>query len=271
MKNKLESFKLKLPWIEKLSLTNIPAPLAPELALQMQDQESRRARQLRGNKKLPQFSPSDDPVLNDFKRETMFHRQAQSAVIEGIARLKSLNILTKRPVDYYAEMAKTDVHMQKVKDNLQKKQLDAQRTEKVRQLRAQRKVSKQMQVEATLKKHADKRKLMEEVKKYRKGVRKDLDFLDDKKKPMVKGKDGKFMNKKALEKRNSKNSKFGFGGKKRGLKKNTRDSAADVSEYRRPDKPGRGGKSGKFGHGKPNGAKQRPGKNRRVQMKSKRN
>ena len=245
----------------------------------MHDQETRRARQLQGNKKLPQYSPSEDPVLNDFKRETMFHRQAQSAVIEGIARIKSLNIATKRPDDYYAEMAKTDVHMEKVKENLVKKQTEAQRTEKIRTLRAQRKVSKQMQVEATLQKHAEKKKLLDEVKKYRKGIRRDLDFLDDKKKPVSKGKDGKNMSKKALEKRNNKNSKFGFGGKKRGMKKNTKDSAADVSDYRKPGKPGRGGKpgiggkggkGGKFNKGPNNNMKSRPGKNRRVQMKAKR-
>ncbi len=142
-------------------------------------------------------------------------------------------------------------------------------------MRQQRKVAKQMQVEATLKKHAEKRKLMEEVKKYRKGIRQDLDFLDDKKKPAPKGKDGKSLSKKALEKRNMKNSKFGFGGKKRGSKKNTRDSAADMSEYRKPGKPGKagsrptkGGKAAKFNKGRPE--KQRPGKNRRVQMKAKR-
>lgn len=233
----------------------------------MHEQETRRARQLSGNKKLPQFDPSEDPVLNDFKRETMFHRQAQSAVVEGIARLKSLNIPTKRPNDYYAEMAKTDAHMQKVKENLTKKQLEAQRSEKVRQLRQQRKVSKQMQVEATLKKHAEKKKLMEEVKKYRKGIRKDLDFLDGKKKMTPKAKDGQHISKKAMEKRNMKNKKFGFGGKKRGIKKNTKDSASDVSEYRRPGKIGRSGKSDKFNKGG-KVAKKRPGKNRRQQMKS---
>jgi rRNA-processing protein EBP2 len=247
--------------------------LAPELAAQLQDQEIRRDRQLRGNKKLPQFSPSEDPVLNDFRRETMFHRQAQSAVIEGIARLKSLDIPTKRPDDYYAEMAKTDEHMQKVKANLVKKQAQAQNSEKIRQMRMQRKVAKHLQIEATLKKHAEKKKLLDEVKKYRKGIRHDLDFLDDKKKLVPKGKNDNNMSKRALEKRKMKNSKFGFGGKKRGMKKNTRDSSADVSDYRMPGKPNKAGKftnkSGKFGKGKGK-TNSRPGKSRRVQMKAKR-
>ena len=151
MKKKLEEIKLNLPWIERLDLINAPAPLAPELALQMQEQEDRRAKQLKGNKKLPQYDPADDPVLNDFRRETMFHRQAQAAVMEGIARLKKLGIPTIRPDDYFAEMAKSDAHMHKVRENLMKQQTIAQRSEKVRQLRQQRKIGKQMQIEATLK------------------------------------------------------------------------------------------------------------------------
>lgn len=54
-------------------------------------------------------------ALNEFKRETNFHRQAQSAAVEGLERLKALGILTKRPEDYFAEMAKSDSHMQKVR------------------------------------------------------------------------------------------------------------------------------------------------------------
>lgn len=55
-----------------------------------------------------------DAVHNDFKRELLFYRQAQAAVLEAIPRLKSMGIKTKRPEDYFAQMAKTDEHMQKV-------------------------------------------------------------------------------------------------------------------------------------------------------------
>lgn len=264
MKQKLDEIKLNLPWIERLDMVNAPAPLAPELALQMQEQEVRRAKQLQGNRKLPQYKPSEDPVLNDFRRENMFHRQAQGAVMDGINRLKKLGVATSRPEDYFAEMAKSDEHMQKVRENLMKKQTIAQRSEKVRQLRQQKKIAKQMQVEATLKKHAEKRKLMEEVKKYRKGVRKDLDFLDDKKKKPQSKHANRNMNPKGQLKMKMKAAKYGYGGKKRGSKWNTKSSSADVSEYRRPQKPGEGRK-GKGGKGK-----QRLGKSRRTQMKAKR-
>ncbi|XP_076236389.1 putative rRNA-processing protein EBP2 homolog [Calliopsis andreniformis] len=257
MQRKLEEIKLKLPWVERLDMTNAPAPLAPELALQMQEQEVKRAKQLQGNKKLPQYDPADDPVLNDFRREIMFHRQAQGAVVDGIVRLKKLGLPTIRPEDYFAEMAKSDAHMQKVRENLMKKQVVTQRAEKARALRQQKKIGKQMQIQATLQKHAEKRKLMEEVKKYRKGVRKDLDFLDDKKKPQNK------VNQKVVARRKMRDAKYGFGGKKRGMKKNTRMSSADVSEYKRPSKPGKDLKK------KGEKSKQRLGKNRRVQMKAK--
>ncbi len=58
-----------------------------------------------------------DRIVDDLQRETLFYRQAQSAVIEGLARLKAMSIPTKRPDDYFAQMAKSDDHMLKVFPN----------------------------------------------------------------------------------------------------------------------------------------------------------
>jgi hypothetical protein len=41
--------------------------------------------------------------------------QAQEAAIQGIKRLHGLGIATRRPDDYFAEMAKSDEHMKKVR------------------------------------------------------------------------------------------------------------------------------------------------------------
>lgn len=222
----------------------------------MHENELKRENQLRNNKKLPQIPAAEDPVLNDFKRETMFHRQAQAAVMEAIPRLTAMKIPTKRPDDYFAEMAKTDEQMQKIREKLMKKQQEQQRSERVKQLRAQRKEGKMMQVQAKLQRQQEKKEMLEQVKKVRKGLSKDLSFLDGK------GKSGpKKLSKKALEKRRLKDKKFGFGGKKKGSKLNTKDSAADVSEYRRPKRPGKAG--GNF-----KGSK-RLGKERRMKNKNK--
>ncbi|KAK0088174.1 hypothetical protein PV325_012841 [Microctonus aethiopoides] len=161
MKKKLNEIKLKLSWIERLDIVNAPAPLAPELALQIQDQKDRRTNQMKGNKKLPQYKPEEDPVVNDFKRETNLHRQAQAAVMDGIARLKILGKIIIRPDDYFGQMAKTDEHMHKLRETLTKKQMAAKQCEKVRQIRQQRKVCKKIQIERTIKKHQEKRKMLE--------------------------------------------------------------------------------------------------------------
>jgi len=42
------------------------------------------------------------------------YRQAQASVLLGIPKLHKLGIKTKRPDDFFAEMAKTDAHMKKV-------------------------------------------------------------------------------------------------------------------------------------------------------------
>jgi len=54
--------------------------------------------------------------VNDILIHLFFcsHRQAQAAVLEGLKRLHSLKVPTRRPNDYFAEMAKSDVHMKRV-------------------------------------------------------------------------------------------------------------------------------------------------------------
>lgn len=64
---------------------------------------------------------------------------------------------------------------------LVKKQAVTERIEKVRNIRHQKKISKQLQKEGKVKKQNEKKEMLDEVKKFRKGLRKDLDFLDNKK------------------------------------------------------------------------------------------
>lgn len=258
MNQKYNQMKLKLPWIERLDCVSALAPLAPELAATLLSKEQKRENQLKNNKKLKQVAPTDDPVLNDFKREMMFHRQAQSAVLYAMPLLKQLGIRTIRPDDYLAEMAKTDSHMQKIRENLMNKQQQQQRSERVKQLRHQRKEGKALQIQTKIQRQADKKQMLDQVKKVRKGMSKDMSFLDNKKTGQ---------SKKVLAKKQMKDKKFGFGGKKRGTKGNTRESAADISEYKRnPKVAGKAG--GKRGKGGMRNENKRPGKQRRTQKKN---
>jgi len=263
MKEKLDAMILELPWVERLDMTNDLAPIAPELAIQIERHEQKRENQFKGNKKIPFVAPENDPILNDFKREIIFYRQAQTAIKDGIKKLIELGIPTKRPDDYFAEMAKTDDHMQKIRKHLVAKQEGKQRSERVRQLREQKKMAKAVQREAEEKKQANKSKMLKDLKAYRKGKLKNLDFLEDDKKKQRSGP------KKPGKKRQERDKKFGFGGKKRGIKKNTKDSASDLRDFNskknRPDRGGGKGFNNKGNKNKNNNSNnKRLGKSRRV-------
>jgi rRNA-processing protein EBP2 len=264
MKQKLDDLILELPWIERLDMTNDLAPIAPELALQIERHEQKRENLFKGNKKIPYVAPEQDPVLNDFKREILFYRQAQTAVSDGIKKLKELNVATKRPDDYFAEMAKSDEHMQKIRKHLIAKQEGQQKSERIKQLREQKKMSKIIQREVEQKKQADKSKMLKDLKAYRKGKLKNLDFLEEDKSKQK----GRPKPKQNNKKRQERDKKFGFGGQKRGLKKNDRESASDMRDFSmKRNRAGVGSKAlqnkNKKGGGKDNKNK-RLGKSRRV-------
>lgn len=257
LKQRLNEIKLNLGWIERLDLVNDLAPMAPELSMQLEKHQQKRANLFAGNAKLKSFTPQEDPVLNDFRREMIFHRQAQAAVVEGIKKLHQLNVPTKRPDDYFAEMAKSDEHMQKVRSNLMAKQQGQAKSERIKQIREQRKMGKLMQRQARVQRDTEKRDMLDKIKKYRKGKLKNLDFLDDDKKGGNRGGNTKSSG----DKRKMRDQRFGFGGKKRGLKKNTKESSMDTGGSK-PFKNagGRGGKKG---------ANPRPGKSKRVKANAK--
>ncbi|XP_060801271.1 probable rRNA-processing protein EBP2 homolog [Amyelois transitella] len=267
LKAKLKEFKLKLPWVETLDLVTSVAPMAPDVALQMQETALRRKNIKENSKGSREYDPAQDPVLNEFKRENLIHRQAQAAVVEGIKRLKELGVPTRRPDDFFAEMAKTDEHMQKVRKNLMAKQAAQARTEKVRQLREQKKIAKRVQIDTKLKQAAEKRQMLEQLKRVRKGKSADLDFLDDNKgnnknKGPPKGAQNKINKRRAM-----KDKKFGFGGKKKGSKLNTRDSSNQMDGFNSSAKKTFNIKNKSF---KPNNNKKknlRPGKSKRRNAK----
>ncbi|KAM7099460.1 putative rRNA-processing protein EBP2 [Molossus nigricans] len=253
LKQCLAEFKRDLEWVERLDVTLSPVPeiSGPQSSPQNKDQKA--------------VDPEDD-----FQREMNFYRQAQAAVLAVLPRLHQLKVPTKRPTDYFAEMAKSDQQMQKIRQKLQAKQAAMEKSEKAKQLRALRKYGKKVQTEVLQKRQQEKAHMMNAIKKYQKGFSDKLDFLDGDQKPVArgskegaKGTKGQQMKKGPNAKRRYKNQKFGFGGKKKGSKWNTRDSYDDVSSFRAKTAHGKGLKRpGKKGSNK------RPGKRTREKMKS---
>jgi len=264
LKQKLAEFEKKLPWVERLDMINAPAPLAPELAFKESEHSKERSKDLKQSKS--NVAIEQDVIHNDFKREMLFYRQAQSAVLEALPRLHSMNIATKRPQDYFAQMAKTDDHMQKIRQKLMTKQIGNERAEKVKKLRELKKYGKKVQIEVQQKRLKEKKEMMEGVKKLKKGQIDNLDFLEDDK-AKRKG------DAKSAGKRKARDSKYGFGGKKD--KRNSKESSMDVTDFR-PGKKLKGGKmtSGGKRPGNKNkknsgGSNKRPGKSARQKIKNK--
>ncbi|XP_042870352.1 probable rRNA-processing protein EBP2 homolog [Penaeus japonicus] len=258
LQRKLKEFEQKLPWIERLEFTNTPAPLAPELDVEIAEHARTRENRMRGTMK--NFNLDDDPIHNDFKREMIFYRQAQQAVLDGYERLTKLDRPTLRPDDYFAEMAKSDVHMQKVRRRLMNKKAGQEMSEKVKKIREIKKFGKKVQIEREQQKHKEKREMLEKVKQFRKGKTNTIDFLSNK--PLREDRN-RVDGKKSNLRRAMKDKKYGKGGVRRNQKRN---NGEDLD-----DRPGRGFQKGgnkKGAKGGKNAAKMRPGKRRRQQMKS---
>ncbi|XP_022052955.2 probable rRNA-processing protein EBP2 [Acanthochromis polyacanthus] len=250
MKQCLADLRKNLPWVERLDLTNLPA----------EDILSK------AEGKVPALANGEVNADDDFQREMFFYRQAQATVLQALPLLNKHDIATKRPDDYFAEMAKSDQQMQKIRKKLISKQLSLEKSEKAKKLREQRKFGKKVQVEVIQKRQKEKKAMMSAVKKYQKGMTDKLDFLDGDQKTGKDSSDGskKAMNKKGPNaKRKYKDKKFGFGGKKSGKKWNTKESFNDVSGFRAKVAHAKGGKKGKGGK-----QNKRPGKSVRKKMKS---
>uniref|UniRef100_A0A8C6T912 EBNA1 binding protein 2 n=1 Tax=Neogobius melanostomus TaxID=47308 RepID=A0A8C6T912_9GOBI len=250
LKQCLADFHRDLPWVERLDLTNLPAENVLE--------------KVEG--KEPKTRKAEINADNDFEREMFFYRQAQATVLQALPLLNKHSIATKRPDDYFAEMAKSDQQMQKIRKKLIAKQTIIERSEKAKQLREQRKFGKKVQIEVMQKRQKEKKAMMSAVKKYQKGMTDKLDFLEgDKKKPGKDNQDSKkpMQKRGPNSKRKFKDQKFGFGGKKSGTKWNTKESFNDVSGFRAKVAHAKGPKGGKRGN-----KNKRPGKTVRKKMKN---
>lgn len=241
---KLNQMRLEMGWLESLDVTcdiNV-------------DEKSNDAGKM--------------PGQDDFKREMKFYKQAEMAVSQALPQLKKLGIPIARPADYFAEMVKTDDHMQKVRQKLLSKELSMEKSEKAKKLRAMKKFGKKVQQEVIQKRQQEKKQMLESVKKFRKGQKAKPEFLqddgDDEFNVSTERGTKRHGQDKATGKsfkRQRKDVKYGFGGKKRTMKRNTADSTADMRSFSSV-KNGKGSRTNQQKN-------KRVGKSRRQNMKGK--
>ncbi|OMO98057.1 hypothetical protein COLO4_14179 [Corchorus olitorius] len=200
-------------------------------------------------------------VNDDLARELAFYTQALEGTRVAFEKFQSMGLPFLRPPDYYAEMVKSDAHMQKVKGKLLAQKRQIEEAEERRKAREAKKIAKEVQAEKLKERAKQKKHEIEAVKKWRKQRQQsgfpaggkdselDLGFEDGKsfersgkKRPGVSpwdrsggkakqaGGKGKSFNK-GKKNREFRNSKFGFGGKKGLKKQNTADTTNDVRGF----------------------------------------
>lgn len=180
-------------------------------------------------------------IYDDTERELAFYKQSLDAVVYAREQLKKRKIPFKRPLDYFAEMAKSDEHMDKIKGKLVQEASEKKARQDARRQRDLKKFGKQVQVATLQKRQLEKRDTLEKIKAL-KNKRKHSEIGEDEFNVGVE--EAAAANKpKVNHKREAKNSKYGQGGMKRFKRKNDANSAADVSGFSHRKMKGRPGKS----------------------------
>ncbi|KAE8131779.1 eukaryotic rRNA processing protein EBP2-domain-containing protein [Aspergillus pseudotamarii] len=207
--------------------------------------------------------PIDVPDPNDdLARELAFYKVCQAAASTARGLLKKEGIPFTRPGDYFAEMVKTDEHMGKIKKKLYDEAAGKKAAAEARKQRDLKKFGKQVQVAKLQQRAKEKRETLEKIndlKKKRKAnpsgpTDNDNDMFDiaidnSESKGRKRGReDGGGPN----LKRQKKNEKYGFGGKKRHAKSGDAMSSGDLRS---------------FSVKKMKGGAKRPGKSKRAAAK----
>ncbi|KAI5670191.1 hypothetical protein M9H77_10555 [Catharanthus roseus] len=208
-------------------------------------------------------------VNDDLMRELGFYTQALEGTRQAFVKIQSMGLPFLRPSDYYAEMVKSDTHMEKVKGRLLAEKKRIEEAEERKKARESKKIAKEVQAQKQKERAKQKKEEIESVKKWRKQRQRsgfpsnnkehdlDLSFEDgkgferSKKQQWVApgdrsgGKTGKFGgrgNKGTDKKKNNRefrNSKFGFGGRKGLKKQNTAETTNDFKGFSKNNNNGK--------------------------------
>lgn len=191
-------------------------------------------------------------VDDDLQRELAFYKQALVAAQTAAKNFEGKGVQWQRPDDYFAEMVKSDAHMDKVRKKLIEERSQMEAAEQAKKARESKRYAKQVEAERRKEKAQTKKKEVENVTKWRQ-QRKRNGYAGDADLPEAAGLDNKRSRKPMgsargtpkgavrgtpkgagdkSKKRQYKDEKFGFGGPKRRMKQNDAASAADVSGYK---------------------------------------
>jgi rRNA-processing protein EBP2 len=102
-------------------------------------------------------------VNDDLNRELAFYKQCLDAATEARLLLKNEGVPFTRPVDYFAEMVKSDEHMGKIKSKMFEEAASKKASAEARKQRDLKKFGKQVQIAKLQERDKAKRATMEKI------------------------------------------------------------------------------------------------------------
>ena len=112
---------------------------------------------------LPPSSTAIPDANDDLTRELEFYRIARTAATEAQALLRKEGVPFTRPIDYFAEMAKSDEQMMKVKKKMHDEATSKKAAGEARALRDAKKFGKAVQVAKGQERAKEKREMLEKI------------------------------------------------------------------------------------------------------------
>ncbi|KAH0493711.1 hypothetical protein TgHK011_000365 [Trichoderma gracile] len=207
-----------------------------------------------------QTSESIPDVSDDLQRELAFYSQCLEAVRQGRSRLIREGVPFSRPKDYFAEMVKEDAHMEKIKAKLVEEASAKKAAAEARKLRDLKKFGKQVQVSKLQERQKAKREVLDKIKTLKRKRQehssdvgtKEADIFDvsvDNEIAKHSQRSGAGRQQSGARtpnaKRQKKNEKYGFGGKKRHAKSGDAVSSGDLSRFNVKKMKGKASRPGK--------------------------
>jgi len=204
---------------------------------------------------------------NDLARELQFYKQSLWAANEARNLFSAEKKPFFRPDDFFAEMVKSDTHMERIRTKLLDEAAGIEKSEQAKKLRLAKKFGKSVQVAKIQERQKEKKALNDKVKEFRKKRKGDTNAdgddndefdvsldqnpakrqrLDNKDKPRMR--------------RDARDKKFGRPTSSKRPKENTRESTNDL--FSKPKKGG-GGRTKSVGSSRKKGSAPRPGKSKR--------
>jgi rRNA-processing protein EBP2 len=113
-------------------------------------------------------------VDNDLDRELSFYKQALHSVEAAKALAEKHALPFTRPSDYFAEMVKSDAHMERIRQRLLDEDASIKKGEEKRREREGKKFGKQVQIEKVREREQNKKGLDEKIKGLKRSASYDI-------------------------------------------------------------------------------------------------